>query len=222
MAIKNIKLPNDTTYEIGAKGSNVALDSYSQKTGDVATGDSVTTAIGKLEKKADTNKANISLVADQMSQYNIVPIKSTISTGNASVTATVAADKTITITIAGPTTSAIGFEISDNFTVDTAAQYVMTGNPSSGALRLILQQAESPYNWLQQQYSNHAAAVTPSVSLVRYYVYIYANSSGTITLKPMLIPKPVYDAGFTDYQPYAMSNVQLTAAIQAIQAQLAT
>lgn len=37
----------------------------------------------------------------------------------------------------------------------------------------------------------------------------------------MIIPKSLYDAGFTDYQPYAMSNAELTAAIQALQAQLA-
>jgi hypothetical protein len=36
----------------------------------------------------------------------------------------------------------------------------------------------------------------------------------------MVIPKAVYDAGFTDYQPYAMTNAELTAAIQALQAQL--
>lgn len=41
------------------------------------------------------------------------------------------------------------------------------------------------------------------------------------TIKPMLIDKSVYDAGYTDYQPYAMSNAELTAAIQAIQTQLA-
>ncbi|MBR3667394.1 MAG: hypothetical protein IKN66_09585 [Ruminococcus sp.] len=165
-------------------------------------------------EQIDLNKNNILLSADQTTQYNIVPIKSTITTGNASVTATVAEDKTITITITGTTSSAIGFEISDNFVIDTTAQYVMTGNPSAGAIRLILQQAESPYNWIQQQYNNQAATATPSVSLVRYYVYIYANSSGTITLKPMLIPKSIYNAGFTNYQPYALPNTALTPALQ--------
>lgn len=161
-----------------------------------------------------TNKNNILSVADQSTQYNIVPIKSTISTGNASVTVTVAADKTITIEITGTTSTAVGFEISDNFAVDTSAQYVMTGCPSSGAVRLILQQAKSPYNWIGQQYNNQAAAVSPNVSLVRYYVYIYANSSGTITIKPMLTPKTLWDKGFTDYQPYALPNTTITPALK--------
>ena len=156
------------------------------------------------------NKNNILSVADQTTQYNIVPIKSTISTGNASVTATVNADKSITIEITGTTSTAIGFEISDNFNVDTNTEYVMTGNPSAGAIRLILQQAESPYNWIGQQYNNQAAVVSPNISLVRYYVYIYANSSGTITIKPMLTPKALWDKGLTQYQPYALSNVELT------------
>lgn len=47
-------------------------------------------------------------------------------------------------------------------------------------------------------------------------------NSATITLgNVMIISEDVYNAGFTDYQPYAMSNAELTAAIQAIQAQLA-
>ena len=161
-------------------------------------------------EQIETNKTNILSVADQTTQYNIAPIKSTITTGNASVTATVAADKSITIEITGTTSTAIGFEISDNFSVDTSAQYVMSGCPSSGAIRLILQQAESPYNWIDQQYNNQPKTVTPTYSNVRYYIYIYANSSGTITIKPMITPKATYDAGFTDYQPYAMSNVKLT------------
>lgn len=160
-----------------------------------------------------TNKNNILLSADQTTQYNIVPIKSTITTGNASVIATVAADKTITIEITGTTSTAVGFEISDNFAVDTSAQYVMTGCPSSGAVRLILQQAENPYNWIDQQYNNQPKTVTPTYSNVRYYIYIYANSSGTVTIKPMLTPKAIFDAGFTDYQPYALPNTTLTPAL---------
>jgi len=42
---------------------------------------------------------------------------------------------------------------------------------------------------------------------------VVGGSSGNsvdATIKPMLIEKSIYDAGFTDYQPYAMSNVELT------------
>lgn len=162
--------------------------------------------VGQIE----TNKNNILTVADQSTQYNIVPIKSTITTGNASVTTTVAADKSITIEITGTTSSNIGFEISDNFTIDTNTEYVMTGNPSASAIRLILQQAANPYTWIGQQYNNQASVVTSNISFVRYYVFIYSGSSGTITIKPMLTPKPLYDAGFTEYQPYALSNAELT------------
>ena len=47
------------------------------------------------------------------------------------------------------------------------------------------------------------------------------TSTAGVVFKPMIISKTVYDAGFTNFQPYAMTNAELTAAIQALQAQLA-
>jgi hypothetical protein len=55
----------------------------------------------------------------------------------------------------------------------------------------------------------------------RVFIEISANKPLTGTYKPMIISKDVYDAGFTDYQRYAMSNAELTTAIRALQAQLA-
>lgn len=53
---------------------------------------------------------------------------------------------------------------------------------------------------------------------IRFGVQVAGNSAiyGNIQIQS----KASYDAGFTDYQPYAMSNAELTAAIQALQAQL--
>lgn len=53
------------------------------------------------------------------------------------------------------------------------------------------------------------------------YISCYTFKTGTMTTHPMLVTKTMWDAGFTDYQPYALSNAELTVAIQAIQAQLA-
>ena len=54
---------------------------------------------------------------------------------------------------------------------------------------------------------------------IRFGVRTLGNSAtyGNIQIQS----KASYDAGFTDYQPYAMSNAELTAAIHALQAQLA-
>ena len=55
-----------------------------------------------------------------------------------------------------------------------------------------------------------------------YQIVVIAGTSNiNVTMHPMIIPKDIFNAGFTDYQPYAMSNAELTAAIQALQAQLA-
>ena len=53
---------------------------------------------------------------------------------------------------------------------------------------------------------------------IRFGVLTSGNSAtyGNIQIQS----KASYDAGFTDYQPYALSNAELTAAIQALQAQL--
>jgi len=46
--------------------------------------------------------------------------------------------------------------------------------------------------------------------LCRIVVGGSSGNSVDATIKPMLIEKSIYDAGFTDYQPYAMSNAELT------------
>jgi hypothetical protein len=46
-----------------------------------------------------------------------------------------------------------------------------------------------------------------------YYQIRIANgyAASNIVFKPMIITKAAYDAGYTDYQPYAMTNAEITA-----------
>lgn len=42
------------------------------------------------------------------------------------------------------------------------------------------------------------------------YIQVPANTAFSYNIDMSVVPKSLYDAGFTEYQPYAMSNVELT------------
>lgn len=169
----------------------------------------------------ETNKNNISYNT-AMGVKNVAPLKSSVNTGIANITFTQNADKSYTLAISATTSAALAFDISDTFTLDSSIQYVLSGNPSSGAIRLVLAEGTSPFSWIEQQYADNPVTITPVADKVyKLSLFIYANTAAiTLTIKPMICPKSLYDSD-SGYQPYAMSNADLTAAIQAIQARLA-
>lgn len=65
--------------------------------------------------------------------------------------------------------------------------------------------------------SGHKAAKV-TLTKAAYGYNAYYNSTGAVTISNMMIiPAEIYDAGFTDYQPYAPTNAELYAMIQALQ-----
>jgi len=142
---------------------------------------------------------------------NVIPLKSSVDTGNANVTFTQNADKSYTLTISATTSTNVGFDISEAFTMDSNIQYVLSGNSSSGAVRLVIAEATSPYSWVEQQYNSTPVNLTPVANKVyKLMIYVYANTAATtLTIKPMICPKSLYDADQT-YQPNALSNAELT------------
>ena len=162
-----------------------------------------------------SNKNNILYNANQ-GVKNVVPLKTTVSTGSVNVTYTQNADKSYTLTISATTSAAVGFDISDTFTLDSGIQYVLSGNPSSGAVRLVFAEGTSPYSWIDQEFNNAPVNITPVANKVyKLMLYIYANTAATtLTLEPMICPKSLYDSD-NSYQPYALSNADITAWILA-------
>jgi hypothetical protein len=67
---------------------------------------------------------------------------------------------------------------------------------------------------------SYATFSTSETKQIGVYVQFFSNDSVNGSISIMICPKSLYDAEPT-YQPYAMSNAELTAAIQALQAQLA-
>lgn len=70
-------------------------------------------------------------------------------------------------------------------------------------------------------YTMNFTATADTTYLALYLAYGKSTTNDVEIENIMILPKNLNDAGFTDFQPYSMSNAELTAAIKAIQAQLA-
>lgn len=167
----------------------------------------------KVEQIA-TNESNI-LYNANMGVKNVAPLKTSVNTNNPDVTFVKNADKSYTLTISATTSTEVRFDISDIFELDSNIQYVLSGNPSSGAVRLILAEAAAPYTWIEQQFNDDPITITPVANKVyKLIVYIYANTdTTTLTIKPMVCLKSLYD-GNSSYQPYSLPNAELTDTLQ--------
>lgn len=176
------------------------LTGYAQTSGNVAATDKVIEAIGKVEKKADDNQNNISTVADQSTMYNYA-ITAIIEKTTDSPPETAKNDIVI---------PAGDYHIEFDYTSTATSQIVITKGHYNTLLNVL------PY--ISQGTGHYAANITLPEEASAYYWY--CNGTGELS-NIMIVPKSVWDSGFTSYQPYAMSNAQLTAAIQALQAQLA-
>ena len=70
-------------------------------------------------------------------------------------------------------------------------------------------------------YTMNFTATADTTYLALYLAYGTSTTNDVEIENIMIMPKNLKDAGFTDFQPYAMSNAELTAALKAIQIQLA-
>jgi hypothetical protein len=198
-----------TMSDITTSAENGTLTGYEKKTGNVAATDKIVEAIGKLETKADTNENNI-LYNIKDGVQNIFQLAAGTRTAGG-VTFTINADGTITLS--NTATSDAVFIISENLNVSDDT-YVLYGD---GFITGIFMDT------YETGYTNRRTFTTSVVTNSNTKIWRLIISSGTncngVTIRPMLCLKSLYDADPT-YQPYAMSNAELTAAIQALQAQL--
>lgn len=118
------------------------------------------------------------------------------------------------ITLSNTATSDSVFIISDNLNVSDDT-YVLYGDGFVSGIFMDTYEAG---------YTNRRTFTTYAVTNSNTKIWRLIVSSGTnvngVTIRPMICLKSLYDAN-PSYQPYAMSNAELTAAIQALQAQLA-
>ena len=150
--------------------------------------------------------------------FNLTKVSKTYS----NVVFTINSDKTVTVSgTASPYDSVFHL---DDWTCTKAGTYVVSGTPSDGSW------APSPKTyrirvavngtWKGDEVGNGfelTLAVGDVINLQINTSTIY--TANNLVFKPMITLKSLYDADPT-YQSYAMSNAELTAAIQALQAQI--
>lgn len=120
---------------------------------------------------------------------------------------TVNADNTILVNGSKPSSSV-------SLTINEAVQlpqgdYVLLDNSglSSSALNITL--FRNANAWTGTTATNGKFEFTAN-GTDTYYCRIYVNTAvDNVTFKPMIIPKAAYDAGLTDYVPYAPTNREL-------------
>lgn len=168
----------------------------------------------------ETNKNNISLNTQNgvKNLFNLTKASGTYNT----VVFTVNSDKTVTVNgTASPSNSVFNL---DDWTCTKAGTYVVSGAPSGASW------APSPNTyrirvavngtWMGDDVGNGFALTLAVGDVINLQINTSTSyTANNLVFKPMICEKSLYDVSPT-YHPYAMSNAELTAAIQALQAQI--
>ena len=177
----------------------------------------------------ETNKTNISMLAFNGGGYNYAKIGDnsysnyglTLTVSNGAVTLSGTATGSFSLYLSGKITDDL---IADNkLTSQLPTQIAFKGAPDTDTKNRIIFGLYNDTTWVYSGSTNDLYHDLTGKTYDNWLIYIPIVSGVAYsgTWRPMILSKDIYDSGFTDYQPYAMSNAELTAAIQAIQAQLA-
>lgn len=175
-----------------------------------------------------TNENNI-LFVSQNGAANYAKV-GTNSYANNGITVTVSnGEIAISGTANGTFSLYIGGKITDNIENDNKLTsklpnvIAFTGAPNTDSKNRMIFALYNGSTWVYSGSTNDLYHDLTDKVYTHWLLYIPIVSGNQYNgvWKPMVVPKSLYDSGFTDFQPYALSNAELTAAIQAIQAQLA-
>lgn len=163
-----------------------------------------------------TNENNILL----NTEYGVGNVLSPYTSGNviadlndSSITYTIST--TGKLTISKSTSVSATSYIRHTFTVDKSGTYVFTTQANSTSTTksdAYIQDMTGTPTVVARDYGAEQVYNYTTGTTYRITCRVSDGFSGTVTFEPMLVPKSLYDAGFTDYQPYAMSNAELTVA----------
>lgn len=193
----------------------------------INTSDTLNQAMGKVEKRVSDNENNISLIEQANGSKNVFDITDTYFVSS-NVTYTLdSSTSTLNASITNQTYRRImwntklkaGVEYTimlDVSAIDNPIQIYPTTSDTA---------ASSPWGTIDilatGSYTMNFTATAETTYLALYLAYGTSTTNDVEIENIMIVPKNLKDAGFTDFQPYAMSNAELTAAIKSIQAQLA-
>lgn len=89
---------------------------------------------------------------------------------------------------------------------------IKTASTSSSSKTVVLSTSNTIITELSMQNTTGVKTKTFTISTDANYGISSKMFSGSCRL--MIIPKTIWDAGFTEYQPYSLSNIQLTNILQ--------
>ena len=152
---------------------------------------------------------------------NVLANTATTTTAANGLTYTVNADKSVTVT--GNSTAYNAFTVAGSRTYSNAmplkrGTYIIKAGIAYDSSKPIYVQfgimanSGASISWQNIYDTNKELVVDNDTTRIVYEIY---NPSGSYsgynaTFYPMIIDKSLYEAGVTDYQPYALSNVELT------------
>lgn len=152
-----------------------------------------------------TNKTNILLTADQSTQYNLISPSGSGSQHGFVVTDN--HDGTFTVNGTRPSGDTTSVWVAIGQVTLPNDSYVMFGANNQAQLAINVD-GDSYY-----------ATSTPAIftGAVNNTLYIHVpsgiSSISSAIIKPIIIKKSLYDAGFTEFQPYALPNTAITPAL---------
>lgn len=204
---KNIELPsNKVTSMLGyTKGSDTSA---------IGTSDTLNAAIGKLEKRTDNNTTNISLLADS-TKKNYLNFNNTSTDSTNGVVYTVNSDNTITADVSGKTGMSYVLLLLGTTSVNVSSlcngNYILSGCPTGGGTDTFQMYAAGG-TYVKRDFGDGVELSNTDITGIYVLLRIEAGyTGGNITFKPMIRIK----GANSDYQPYAMTNAEITAWIQA-------
>ena len=177
----------------------------------------------ELTVKEQQNENNILLLEQANGAKNALNISTIEKSSN--ITTTLNSDKTITLSVTSANARSYVYINGASYIQNVYSNYILVwDNGGNQAINCGVTYSNNGTSWANESFNNTGSSIeiNSNYQYLRFSMYFEANTAITnATVKIMLITKSAYNAGFTDYQPYAMSNAELTAAIQALQAQLA-
>ena len=184
------------------------LDNIEQGTG----GDTYTKA--EVDTMFAESAAGVTALEQMNGKKNWVNVNVTSQTVS-TLDFTVNADNTVVVNGSKPSSSV-------SLTINNAVQlpqgdYVLLDGSGASSSTINITLFRNTSTWTGTTATNGKFEFTAN-GTDTYYCRIYVNAAvDNVTFKPMIIPKAAYDAGFTDYQPYAPTNRELYEMILALQ-----
>ena len=190
----------------------------------LAATDKVVEAFGKLEKRADLNETNILSAYGGAVGENLFENKATTMTENY-VTFTVNSNKTVSVTTSQAAGAQTTLDMSGSYLPNNVKGKYLTGTPNTSTrdkyAYYIAYSSNGTSAAFGEVIANDDMPYTIRNDYNYYRLYIIVMNGTNIGSTPVIFKPMIADTPDATYQPYIMSNAELTAAIQAIQAQLA-